>query len=84
MDNELTDQAIQKLLVAVGAEPGVTSADFDTPVEDLDLDSLARTELAFRIKDLTGIDIEERIAPTTTPNAMRRMVLDDLSSRAQP
>jgi acyl carrier protein len=76
--DDLTDQTIQRLLVTVGADPGIDAAQLDTSFADLDLDSLARTEFACRIKEITGFDVEDDIAPTTTPNEVRALVLAQL------
>jgi acyl carrier protein len=84
MTDKLTDHTIQTLLVAVGADRGVGSADFDTSFDDLDLDSLARTEFAVRIKEITGVDVEEHLAPASTPNAVRQLVIDRLSAGVEP
>jgi acyl carrier protein len=74
MTGDLTDQAIRGLLVDVGADPGLDTPDFDTTFEELGLDSLARTEFATRLKHLTGVDVEDHLAPSTTPSAVRAMV----------
>jgi acyl carrier protein len=73
--NLLPDDDITTLLVAVGAEPDITAADFDRTFEDLDLDSLARAEFAARIKDRTRVDIEDQLSALSTPNEARRLAV---------
>jgi hypothetical protein len=80
VSNVLTDHTIKTFLVAVGADPAIEPADFDTSFEDLDLDSLARAEFAARVREATGVDVEDRLDPAVTPTAVRRMVLDQLST----
>lgn len=74
MSNELSDRNVIDMLVAVGADPTVGPADFDTTFEDLDLDSLARAEFAARAKQLTGVDIEDSVLDDSTPNSVRRQI----------
>ncbi len=80
--DDLTDQAIGRLLVAVGADPGIDGSDLERSFEDLELDSLARTEFACRIKEITGVDIEDDLAPATTPSDVRALVVDRLRGNA--
>jgi len=80
VSNVLTDHTVKTLLVAVGADPAIEPTDFDASFEDLDLDSLARAEFAARVREATGVDVEDRLDPTVTPSAVRRMVLDQLST----
>jgi acyl carrier protein len=83
MADTLTDDTIQRLLLAVGAERTVSPSHYDMSFDDLDLDSLARTEFAVRIKEITGIDVEESVGPATTPNDVRQMVQDQLTDRTE-
>ena len=78
----ISDQELIITLVAVGAERGTTVADFDRSFEDLDLDSLARMHFAARVKDGSGVDVEESVTPEAPPNQIRRLVLDELSAHA--
>lgn len=78
MTRDLTDQAVRMLLIAVGADPRVDAPDFDLSFEELGLDSLARTEFATRVKELTGVTVEDDLAPSTTPSAIRALVHDRL------
>jgi acyl carrier protein len=74
MTREMTDQAVRTLLIAVGADPRVDAPDFDTSFEELGLDSLARTEFATRVKELTGVEVEDDLAPSTTPMVVLALV----------
>ncbi|MGW1955706.1 phosphopantetheine-binding protein [Streptomyces sp. NPDC001920] len=75
--SQLTD-----MLTSVGLDPDLGEAAFDKTFEALDLDSLARVELASRIKSRYGIDIEEEITPESTPADVERMVSARLSAAA--
>jgi len=79
MSNVLSDQTITDMLVAVGASPALTPADFDLTFDELDLDSLARAEFAARIKRLSGVEVEDSLLDDSTPNSVRRLVFDALA-----
>jgi acyl carrier protein len=70
----LSDSRVRELLLAVGASPDITPVDFETSFDDLGLDSLARTEIASRIKDQLGVDIEEELTAELTPSGMRELL----------
>lgn len=81
--SHLTNEDVRALLVAVGAPASTGVADFETSFEALDLDSLARTEIASRIQDRFGINVEDDLTPETTPGDMLTMVNDRLSAPVQ-
>ncbi|MER7817955.1 acyl carrier protein [Streptomyces sp. NPDC096153] len=62
------------MLTAVGLDPGLGGAALTRSFEALDLDSLARVELASRIKSRYGIDIEEEITPESTPADVEQLI----------
>ncbi|WP_175408232.1 phosphopantetheine-binding protein [Streptomyces sp. TRM64462] len=62
------------MLTAVGLDPDLGDAAFASSFASLDLDSLARVELASRIKGRYGIDIEEEITPESTPADVERLI----------
>jgi acyl carrier protein len=70
----LTQEEVREMLVAVGAAHSLTSEDHGRSFDDLDLDSLARTELAARIRDRYGIDIEDELTEEASPAVMRDLV----------
>lgn len=70
----LSEQRVRELLLAVGASADVGADDFETSFDDLGLDSLARTEIASRIKTQLGVDIEDALTAEATPNGMRELV----------
>jgi len=76
----LSDQDLIKTLLAVGADRDITVTDFDRTFEDLDLDSLARAEFAAKVKDGSGVDVEQRVTQTATPNQIRRLLMADHST----
>lgn len=78
----VSDAELVKSLLAVGADRNLTVIDFDRSFEDLDLDSLARAELTARFRDRSGVDVEQNLTATATPNQIRRFVRDELSARA--
>ena len=66
---------IYSLMKAVGVDPAtVSTAAWDTSFEDLDVDSLGRLELATRVQERWGIDIEDEIVEELTPNQLVRLV----------
>ncbi|MET9294795.1 acyl carrier protein [Streptomyces sp. NPDC003077] len=70
------------MLAAVGLDPALGQAALARSFEELDLDSLARVELASRIKSRYGIDIEEEITPESTPADVEKLIGARLSATA--
>ncbi|MFE7130740.1 acyl carrier protein [Streptomyces sp. NPDC057638] len=70
------------MLAAVGLEPSTGKAALDRSFEELDLDSLARVELASRIKGRYGIDIEDEITPQRTPAEVEELIGARLATAA--
>lgn len=81
---QLSDEQVRELLVAVGAGAGVTVDDFTKSFEDLELDSLARTEIASRIQARFGVDVDEELTATETPAGMRVLVNHRLLPSVHP
>ncbi|GAA0436506.1 hypothetical protein Aca07nite_17140 [Actinoplanes capillaceus] len=71
-----TEDDLRTLLLAVGADPGIGSADYGRSFADLDLDSLARTEIGTRIQDRYGVDVEPLLEAESTPEGLRALVND--------
>jgi hypothetical protein len=80
-DTQFSDSDLATLLLAVGAEPPVGPGVFEDSFRDLDLDSLARTEIAARVVERWGVDVEERLTPETTPAQLRLMVEGEVAAR---
>jgi acyl carrier protein len=75
-----TDTDVRDLLVAVGCASARTADAYGTTFEELDVDSLARVEMASRIKSRLGIDVEDDLGPDSTPAGMRRLVNDRIAA----
>lgn len=71
---ELTEQEVHELLVRVGVSRAAVADSLDRTFEDLELDSLARIQIASQIKDRFGVDVEEELSAQVTPGALRRLV----------
>ncbi|MBX6766655.1 MAG: acyl carrier protein [Actinomadura rubrobrunea] len=69
----LTDDDVRALLRAVGAAGGAPG-DRSRTFEELGLDSLARFEIASRIKNRYGVDVESEITAETSPAGLRDLV----------
>jgi acyl carrier protein len=78
-----TDTDVRELLVIVGMEPSVNSQAYGLSFEALDLDSLARVEMASRIRDRFGVDVEEELTADATPEHLKQIVNQRLSAAAQ-
>ncbi|TKA12587.1 acyl carrier protein [Actinacidiphila oryziradicis] len=76
-----TDSDLSGLLPAVGAESPADPGMFDDSFGQLDLDSLARTEIATRVAARWGVDIEDQLTPDTTPAEVRRLALRAVNER---
>ncbi|MFH9064899.1 acyl carrier protein [Streptomyces coeruleorubidus] len=80
--SEIVRSELTAMLAAVGLDPDLGESAFGKSFEALDLDSLARVELASRIKSRYGIDIEEEITPASTPADVERLLDARLSAAA--
>lgn len=69
-----SDADMSALLIAVGVEAPAPPQIFDSSFDELEIDSLGRTELATRVADRFGVDVEENMLPETTPNELRLIV----------
>jgi hypothetical protein len=76
-----TDSDLSGLLLAVGAEPPAGPGMFHDSFGKLDLDSLARTEIATRVAERWDVDIEDLLTTDTTPAEVRRLVLGTVNER---
>lgn len=74
-----TDEDLGALLRVVGADRVDTTA-FDESFEQLDLDSLARTEIAARVQEQWSTDVEAELSADTTPNELRELVVGRLAT----
>jgi acyl carrier protein len=70
----ITESDVRQLLVAVGASPVTAGGDLDRSFEELGLDSLARIEIASRVIEQFGVEVEEELTPQETPAGMRQLV----------
>jgi acyl carrier protein len=70
----LTEKDVRELLVTVGVSPLDAGGDLGRSFEDLELDSLARLELASQIKERAGVEVEEDLTPQQTPTGMQQLV----------
>lgn len=77
-----TDRDAHELLVAVGLAPDAGNDSYERSFEALGLDSLARVEMASRIGQRYGVDVEEDLTPELTPVGMTRLVNERLGARA--
>ncbi|MEU8382918.1 acyl carrier protein [Streptosporangium sp. NPDC048865] len=75
-----TDENVRELLLAVGLDPAAGDAALERSFGELDLDSLARVEIATRIQDRFGVDVEERLTADVTPSLMRELVNERLAA----
>ncbi|QXJ21514.1 acyl carrier protein [Actinomadura graeca] len=73
---KITDEDVLELLVAVGLDKAAGAESLARSFEELDLDSLARMEIATRIQDRYDIDVEEDLTAEQTPEGLRRMVTE--------
>jgi minimal PKS acyl carrier protein len=80
-ESQFTDSDLAGLLLAVGAEPPVAPEVFNESFRALDLDSLARTQIAALVVERWGVDVEERLTPDTTPESLRRLVVEAVAAR---
>lgn len=61
-----------RLLAAVGVE--IAEHQYETAFEELGVDSLARAEIAARVQDRFGVDIEDELREETTPADLTRLL----------
>ncbi|MER5643442.1 SAM-dependent methyltransferase [Streptosporangium sp. NPDC002524] len=75
-----TDQNVRELLLAVGLDPATGDDALELSFDELDLDSLARVEIATQIQDRFGVDVEEQLTAEATPSLMRELVTERLAA----
>lgn len=79
----LTDDDLRQLLLAVGLDAATAVPEsYQQSFTELDLDSLARVEIASRIQDQFGVEIEPDLTAEATPAGIRDLVNDRLAGRA--
>jgi hypothetical protein len=69
-----TDEDSRAVLLAVGADPSLSPCDYTRSFEELGLDSLAWMEIASRIQDRFGVDIDGEFDAGRTPAEMKALV----------
>jgi acyl carrier protein len=70
----LSGEGLKALLQAVGLDAGTGAEDYALSFDELGLDSLARVEIAARIRDAHGVDVEQEITPQLTPLELEELV----------
>lgn len=80
-EHRITDGDLAALLLAVGAEPPVGPGVFADSFQALDIDSLARTQIATLVAERWGVDVESRLGSGTTPEELRRLIDEDTAGR---
>ncbi|MFC7621301.1 acyl carrier protein [Microlunatus sp. GCM10028923] len=79
----LTDDDLRQLLLAVGLDTAAAVPEsYQSTFTELDLDSLARVEIAGRIQDQFGVEIEPDLTAEATPAGIRDLVNARLSGQA--
>jgi len=73
-ETELTESDVRHLLIAVGVSPSAAEGSLDSSFEELGMDSLARMEIASRLQDRFGIEVEEELTAQETPAGIRQLV----------
>ncbi|SDR31263.1 acyl carrier protein [Thermostaphylospora chromogena] len=74
-----TDDTVRDLLVSVGLDRDTAADAWERSFEELGLDSLAAVEIATRIQDRFGVDIEEHLTPQSTPAIVKKLVTERLA-----
>ncbi|MFI9551647.1 acyl carrier protein [Nonomuraea endophytica] len=77
---EFTDSTLRDLLASVGLPSQAGDGAAERTFDELGLDSLARVELATRIEDRFGVDVEDRITEHATPSEVRELVNQRLTA----
>ncbi|WP_329093135.1 acyl carrier protein [Streptosporangium sp. NBC_01469] len=75
-----TEENARELLLSVGLDPAAGDDVLELSFDELDLDSLARVEIATRIQDRFGVDVEEQLTARATPSLMRKLVIERLAA----
>lgn len=76
-EHHFSDGDLAGLLLAVGAESPVGPGVFGDSFQDLDLDSLARTQIAALVAERWGVDVEHRLTAGTTPEDLRGFIIEE-------
>lgn len=75
-----TDQHLRDLLSGVGISLSEVRDEYGRTFEQLGLDSLARVEIAARIQDRFGLDVEDRVTPELNSDDLLRLVNERLAT----
>lgn len=78
-NNTATEEAIEGMLHAVGLSQNIDQWQYHRSFDELDLDSLARMELASRIKERFGVDLEQDVTGEISPYKLKQLVIDRIS-----
>jgi hypothetical protein len=81
-EHHFADGDLAGLLLAVGAEPPIGPEIFDDSFQDLDLDSLARNQIAALVAERWGVNVQNRLTAETTPQDLRRFILEGTAERS--
>lgn len=78
-EHHFSDGDLAGLLLAVGAEPPAGPEVFGASFRALDIDSLARDQIAALVAERWGVDLDDRLTAATTPEDLRRLIVDGIS-----
>lgn len=76
----ITDDDVKRLLAAVGVDRDVSAEDYARPFGELEIDSLARMEVAARIQEDFGVDVEADLTEEQTLAGMKELVNRQLAA----
>jgi hypothetical protein len=74
-EHHFADGDLAGLLLAVGAEPPIGPEAFGGSFRDLDLDSLARAQIAALVAERWGVNVGDRLTAGSTPEDLRRFII---------
>ncbi|WP_084963794.1 acyl carrier protein [Thermoactinospora rubra] len=77
-----TDDTVRDLLISVGLDRESAGEAWERSFEELGLDSLARVEIATRIQDRFGVDVEADLTAEATPATLKKLVAERLNGSA--
>lgn len=69
-----THEDMRGLLAMVGADPNLSDDDYRRSFEELELDSLARVEIASRVRDRFGLEVEQDLTGELSPYDVAELV----------
>lgn len=75
IQGRMTDNDVRDCLLAVGLDEATAVPEsYHRAFADLDLDSLARVEIASQIRELYGVEVEPDLTAEATPAQIRDLV----------